>query len=67
MIFQPAIVDYLIIIVYFVFVVLIGLLLRSGKRPFLEISLPNKSEYPVGQLLQFKMIETVYLKHLLDV
>jgi glucose-6-phosphate isomerase len=41
--------------------------LRSGKRPFIEITLPNKLEYPVGQLLQFKMMETIYLGQLLDV
>jgi glucose-6-phosphate isomerase len=40
---------------------------RSGKRPFIEITLPDKSEYVVGQLLQFKMIETIYLGQLLDV
>ncbi|MEM2889217.1 MAG: hypothetical protein QXI71_06020 [Candidatus Bathyarchaeia archaeon] len=37
------------------------------KRPFIEITLPNKSEYAIGQFLQFKMIETVYLGYLLDV
>ncbi|MGB8780712.1 MAG: hypothetical protein WCD81_08695 [Candidatus Bathyarchaeia archaeon] len=40
---------------------------RSGKRPFIEITLPDKSEHSVGQLLQFKMIETMYLGRLLDV
>jgi glucose-6-phosphate isomerase len=40
---------------------------RKGKRPFLEIKLPCKSEYPIGQFLQFKMIETVYLGYLLGV
>jgi glucose-6-phosphate isomerase len=40
---------------------------RSGKRPFIEITLPDKSEYSVGQFLQFKMIETIYLGQLLDV
>jgi glucose-6-phosphate isomerase len=40
---------------------------RKGRRPFVEVKLPCKSEYPVGQFLQFKMIETIYLGHLLDV
>jgi glucose-6-phosphate isomerase len=40
---------------------------RSSKRPFIEITLPDKSEYSVGQFLQFKMIETMYLGQLLDV
>ena len=40
---------------------------RSGKRPFIEITLPDKSEYSVGQMLQLKMLETIYLGKLLDV
>ncbi len=40
---------------------------RKGKRPFAEISLPDKSEYSVGQFLQFKMMEIIYLGFLLDV
>jgi glucose-6-phosphate isomerase len=40
---------------------------RKGKRPFMEIKLPCKSEYPIGQFLQFKMIETIYLGFLLGV
>ena len=40
---------------------------RKGKRPFTEIKLPCKSEYSIGQFLQFKMIETIYLGYLLDV
>ena len=40
---------------------------RKGKRPFMEIKLPCKSEYSIGQFLQFKMIETIYLGYLLDV
>ena len=35
--------------------------------PFMEIVLPNKSAYYLGQLLQFKMIEMIYLGHLLNV
>ena len=40
---------------------------RKGKRPFMEIKLPCKSEYSIGQFLQFKMIETIYLGYLLGV
>jgi glucose-6-phosphate isomerase len=40
---------------------------RSDKRPFIEITLPDKSEYSVGQLLQLKMMETIFLGKLLDV
>lgn len=40
---------------------------RKVGRPFVEVRLPCKSEYPIGQFLQFKMIETVYLGYLLDV
>jgi glucose-6-phosphate isomerase len=40
---------------------------RKGKRPFMEVKLPCKSEYPIGQFLQFKMMETIYLGYLLGV
>jgi glucose-6-phosphate isomerase len=40
---------------------------RERKRPFTEIILPDKSEYSIGQLMQFKMIETIYLGYLLEV
>ena len=40
---------------------------RKGGRPFMEIKLPYKSEYSIGQFLQFKMIETIFLGYLLDV
>jgi len=40
---------------------------RRDKRPFVEITLPDKSEGSVGQFLQFKMIVTVYLGCLLNV
>jgi glucose-6-phosphate isomerase len=40
---------------------------RAAKRPFAEITLPDKSESSIGQLLQFKMIETIYFAHLLNV
>jgi glucose-6-phosphate isomerase len=38
---------------------------RSGKRPFIQITLPDKSEYSVGQMLQLKMLEIIYLGKLL--
>jgi len=40
---------------------------RKDKRPFIEISLPDKSERSIGQFMQLKMIETMYLGHLLNV
>jgi len=40
---------------------------KEKKRPFTEITLPDKSEYSIGQFLQFKMVETIYLGYLLDV
>jgi glucose-6-phosphate isomerase len=40
---------------------------QKGKRPFVEIVLPNKSEFYIGQLLQMKMMEIMYLGYLLDV
>jgi len=40
---------------------------RKGGRPFMEVKLPCKSEYPIGQFLQFKMMETIYLGYLLGV
>ncbi|HII16908.1 TPA: hypothetical protein HA361_03265 [Candidatus Woesearchaeota archaeon] len=40
---------------------------QKGKRPYAEILLPDKSAYSIGQLLQFKMIEMMYLGHLLGV
>ncbi len=40
---------------------------RKDKRPFVETTLPDKSESSVGQFLQFKMIETIYLGYLLNV
>ena len=39
----------------------------NGNRPFVEISMPDKSEYFVGQLLQMKMMEIIYLGHLMNV
>jgi glucose-6-phosphate isomerase len=40
---------------------------RCGKRPYIEINLPDKSEYSVGQFLQFNMMEIIYLGKLLNV
>ncbi|HEB41507.1 MAG TPA: hypothetical protein ENI08_00615, partial [Candidatus Dependentiae bacterium] len=40
---------------------------QKSKRPFISIVLPEKSAYYVGQLLQFKMIEIMYLGYLLDI
>ncbi|MFQ5475341.1 MAG: hypothetical protein ACE5DM_05915 [Candidatus Nanoarchaeia archaeon] len=39
----------------------------KGKRPFSEISLPDKSAASVGQLLQFKMMEMMFLGVLMGV
>ena len=39
----------------------------KGKRPFTEIILPDKSAFSVGELLQFKMMEIMYLGFLLNV
>jgi glucose-6-phosphate isomerase len=39
----------------------------KGGRPFMEISLPEKSPYCIGQLLQLKMMEMMYLGHLMGV
>jgi glucose-6-phosphate isomerase len=40
---------------------------KKVKRPFIEIILPDKSDYSIGQLLQFKMMEMMYLGFLLNV
>ena len=40
---------------------------QKGKRPFVELVLPDKSEYSIGQFLQMKMMEMMYLGYLLDV
>lgn len=37
------------------------------KRPFTEITLEDKSEHSLGQFLQFKMIETMYIGFLMNV
>jgi len=40
---------------------------QKGKRPFLEIVFPDKYESSIGQFLQYKMIEIMYLGFLLNV
>jgi glucose-6-phosphate isomerase len=40
---------------------------KNGKRPFVEIVLPDKSAYTIGQFLQFKEMEMMYLGFLLNV
>jgi glucose-6-phosphate isomerase len=39
----------------------------KGKRPFAEIILPDKSEFSIGQFIQFKQMEIIYLGNLLNV
>ena len=40
---------------------------REGGRPYMELSLPEKSPYYLGQLLQLKMMEMMYLGFLMGV
>ncbi len=40
---------------------------KKSRRPFVEISLPSKDEYDIGRLLQFFMMQMMYLGYLLDV
>jgi len=40
---------------------------QKNNRPFCSILLPEKDEYSLGQLLQMKMLEIVYLAHLLEI
>jgi glucose-6-phosphate isomerase len=40
---------------------------NKGKRPYIEIALPDKSEHSIAQFLQFKMMEIMYLGYLLNV
>ena len=39
----------------------------KGKRPFVEITLPDKSAFSIGQFLQMKMMEIMYLGYLMNV
>ena len=40
---------------------------RKLDRPFVEIELADKSEFSIGQILQFKMMEMMYLGFLMEV
>ncbi|MFC1686060.1 hypothetical protein ACFLZZ_03505 [Nanoarchaeota archaeon] len=40
---------------------------KKRDLPFSELTLPDKTEYALGQFLQLKMVETVYLSRLLKV
>jgi len=40
---------------------------EHGKRPFIEINLPDKSEESIGQFLQMKMMEMMFLGALMGV
>ncbi len=40
---------------------------KKAHRPFVEINLPDCSEQSIGQLLQMKMMEMMYLGYLLQV
>jgi glucose-6-phosphate isomerase len=40
---------------------------HNDKRPFITVTLPEKSAYYIGQLMQIKMIEIMYLGFLLNV
>lgn len=40
---------------------------QKNQRPFCIINLENKSEYNLGQFMQFKMYEIVYLAYLLNI
>ena len=39
---------------------------RTGKRPYCSIQLPDTSAHTMGQVLQFFMIEMIYLGYLFD-
>jgi glucose-6-phosphate isomerase len=40
---------------------------KKGKRPFMEIILPDKSEESIGQFIQFKEMEIMYLGFLMNI
>lgn len=40
---------------------------RAAQRPFSSLQVPEKSTYYIGQLLQWKMIEIMYLGYLLQI
>ncbi len=39
----------------------------QAKLPFMEIILPNSSPYSLGQFMQLKMLEVMYLGHLFNI
>jgi len=39
----------------------------DAKRPYMTIRIPDKTERSIGALLQFKMMEMMYLGHLMNV
>jgi glucose-6-phosphate isomerase len=39
----------------------------QNERPFMSIEFPEKSAYYIGQFMQYKMIETIYLGKLFDI
>jgi len=39
----------------------------NDNRPFVSWTLPEKSAYSIGQLMQIKMLETMYLGYLLNI
>lgn len=40
---------------------------KKNNRPFCTVTLPEKNEFFIGQFLQFKMVEIMYLGYLLEV
>jgi len=40
---------------------------RKGNRPFIEVVLPDKTACSIGQFMQFKMMETMFLGTLCEV
>lgn len=40
---------------------------KKNDRPFCTVNLPEKNEFFIGQFLQFKMLEIMYLGYLLEV
>jgi len=40
---------------------------KKGKRPFMELVLPDKSPFSIGQFFQLKMMEVMYLGYLMNV
>ncbi len=40
---------------------------KKNKLPYMEMRLNNINEYSLGQFLQFKMIEMMYIAHLIGI